>query len=86
MTTTERKLTKAGISMKGVTIISTSEVEVAVIGRGGEVSENATRRQVSKVGKALGYGGFRCGHGGWVLRKGYRSQGDFNDKSSAWHY
>jgi 4-aminobutyrate aminotransferase-like enzyme len=31
-------------------------------------------------------GGFTTGYGAWILRPGYVDKGDWNDKSSAWHY
>jgi hypothetical protein len=31
-------------------------------------------------------GGYRSGYGSWVLSPSYKSKGDFNNRSSAWHY
>jgi hypothetical protein len=31
-------------------------------------------------------GGYQTGYGAWVLRPNYESLGDWNDKSSRWHY
>ncbi len=31
-------------------------------------------------------GGYKTGWGGWVLKPGYKSKGDWSDKSSRWHY
>ena len=46
-----------------------------------DAAKNKFQRKVCKVG------GFRCGHGGWVLRPNYQTDGlDFNDKASRHHY
>ena len=35
----------------------------------------------------ISVGGFRCGHGGWVLRPGYQAcHADYCDPSSSIHY
>jgi hypothetical protein len=41
-----------------------------------------------KASEVLGpdWGGFMSGYGSWCYSKGYVSKGDWNDKSSAWHY
>jgi hypothetical protein len=31
-------------------------------------------------------GGFRTGYGAWILRPGYQDKGDWNDRTSRWHY
>ena len=84
--TITRKIEKAGITLKGITVNSTKEVEVSVTGRDGGVSYDATQRKAYKVMKVLGWGGYRCGHGGWVIQKDSRSMGDYMDKASRWHY
>lgn len=80
-----RKLTAAGINLESVTIRSTREVEVAVMVNG-ECDRSKTERVRRQVAKALGWGGFRCAWGGWVLRKGYAAAGDWNDRASRCHY
>jgi hypothetical protein len=52
------------------------EVEVA-----DDKAARAFQKKVAKVG------GYRCGHGGWVLRPGYATDGrDYCDKASRAHY
>ena len=31
-------------------------------------------------------GGYKTGYGAWILSPGYVDKGDWNDKTSAWHY
>lgn len=31
-------------------------------------------------------GGYRTGYGAWVLSAEYEGNGDFNDRTSRWHY
>ena len=80
----EKALTDAGISLEGLTI-STNEVEVYCTTKG-QYSRRKTESQLKKVGKALGWGGYRCATGAWVLQKDYQDMGDWNDRSSRWHY
>ena len=45
-----------------------------------ETAKNRFSRLVCKAG------GHKTGYGSWILSPDYRSQGDWNDKSSRWHY
>jgi hypothetical protein len=80
-----KKLQAAGIDMNAVTI-SRDEVEVYATNKNGEFSESKTESIVKNICKTLGFGGFRCQHGGWVLQANYETQGDYDDKNSKWHY
>ena len=45
-----------------------------------EETMNAFQEKVVKAG------GYKTGYGAWVLRPGYVSQGDWNDRTSRCHY
>ena len=46
-----------------------------------EAAKEAFQEKVTKAG------GYRCGHGGWVLRPGYQADDtDFNNPASRHHY
>jgi len=63
------------------------EVEVYVVDADGSNDYDATDILKDRVCSVLGWGGFRCGHGGWVLSKGYRaSTMDYCDMSNPIHY
>jgi hypothetical protein len=47
-------------------------------------AEYGSSEQVYKL--FPGVGGYTTGYGSVVLKPGYKSKGDWNDKSSAWHY
>jgi|APSaa5957512622_1039677.scaffolds.fasta_scaffold10276_2 hypothetical protein len=49
-----------------------------------EVPDEKAMRQFEKVVGPTG--GYRSGHGSWVLSPGYKPKGDWNDPSSAHHY
>lgn len=71
-------LKSAGISDKVATVTGS--------GRSWEI-ETVNESGKRSVCKAIrGLGGFRCGHGGWVLRASYQGSGDYSDPSSRWHY
>jgi len=80
-----KKLEKANISTDGLEI-TTDEVEVYVSRKDGEFSQRLTDIKAEKVSNALGFGGYQCQHGGWVLQNNYKSKGEYSDPSSAWHY
>lgn len=66
---------------------STDEVEVYVTESDGTLDYDATEALSNRVGKVLGWGGFRCGYGAWVLSGSYRaSNKDYCDPSSPIHY
>lgn len=46
-----------------------------------------TEEIMHRAVKTLHWGGFKTGYGSWILRRDYASDmGDWNDKSSKWHY
>ena len=49
-----------------------------------ELKDEATMKRFCAAVEALG--GYRTGYGSWILRPGYKPMGDWNDKSSQWHY
>ena len=49
-----------------------------------EVPNERAKKVVEKV--IPGLGGYRSGHGSWVLSQTYQSKGDWNDPSSRHHY
>ena len=65
-------------------------VPVSLTGRGTdwevELEDDKAYRKFRKHVAKLG--GYKCGWGGWVLRPNYKSvdMGDWNDRSSRWHY
>ncbi len=66
---------------------SKDEVEVMVVGIDEDVDYDATDTLSDRVGTVLGWGGFRCGYGAWVLSGDYRSSTqDYCDKSNPIHY
>jgi hypothetical protein len=74
------KLEAAGISMKGIEV-RRDELEIWT------GNMNSTERLMNKISKALGWSGYRCGYGGWVLRAGYKvDTASYCDKSSRIHY
>lgn len=82
----EKALAEAGISLDGLTI-NQNEVEIYVCNkRSGNFSREKTEKKTKAIAKLLGWGGFSCASGAWVLQKGYRDMGDWNDRSSKWHY
>jgi hypothetical protein len=48
--------------------------------------EFAKVKDSRKFQKTFPWGGYTTGYGAIVLRADYRDKGDYNDKSSAWHY
>lgn len=62
------------------------EVEVYVVDEDDDIDYDKTDELKDRVHELLGWGGFRCIYGGWVLQANYQSPGDWNDKSSQWHY
>jgi hypothetical protein len=80
----ERKLRKSGFDNEikdgRITINSGKEVEVYVVDADGDHDYDATDELSSKVAKALGWGGFKCGWGGWLLQKNYQSFRQFNTR------
>jgi len=66
---------------------SKDEVEVYVTEDDGTTDYDATEALSDRVGKVLGWGGFRCGYGAWVLSSSYRASGtDYCDPSNPCHY
>jgi hypothetical protein len=65
-----KKLAAAGIGDAGLAI-GRDEVEVCVVDADGDCDREATRRKADRVRRALGWGGYSCGHGGWVVRADY---------------
>lgn len=83
----ERKLIESGIDMTGIEVVAADEVEIAIRDAQGNVDSELSRTMMHRVAEIVGFrGGYSCGHGGWVLRKGYEDKGDYNDRASAWHY
>lgn len=75
-----KMLNEAGIT-SNYQLNSNKEIEIYV-----EDDYDATEKLSDKIGSILHWGGFRMGSGAWLLREGYRSSGDWTDKSSEWHY
>lgn len=81
----EKKLQAVNISLEYIEI-NRDEVEIYVPDTDGTCDMEATEKLQKQVSNLLDWGGFRCGHGGWVLRNNYQSMGDWNDRTSQWHY
>lgn len=86
---TVRQITKqlkdAGIDLTNVKI-NRDEVEIYVETKSGEYSRKLTDALEKKVHNVLHWGGFRCAYGAWILQADYQDLGDWNNKSSRWHY
>lgn len=79
-----KKLQAANIALTGIEI-KKDEVEIYVKTKSGEFSQHLTEVKNNKVAKVLGWGGYKCGYGAWVLNSAYRM--DNNDgKASRMHY
>lgn len=63
-------------------------IEGELTGRGAawevELADDKTMRKFCRLVAKVG--GYKTGYGAWVLRPGYVSAGDFNDKTSRHHY
>lgn len=84
----ENKLRRAGVNLEGVTFTNARELEIAVLDADGDLDFDATLDRTHEVSRVLGFGGFRCAGGHWVLRKGYSAGPaiDFCDPASPNHY
>jgi hypothetical protein len=80
-----KKLTVAGIDLTHLTI-DRDEVTVYVTDADGDRDYDATAALKDQVCEALGFGGFRCAYGAWVLQANPIEMGDWMDKGSRWHY
>lgn len=80
-----KQLKEAGIDTANIKI-NRDEVEIYVETKAGEYSRRLTDALMNKVSKVLHWGGYRCGWGAWVLEANYQDPGDWNDKTSRWHY
>lgn len=66
---------------------SKDEVEVMVVDGDKDVDYEATDTLSDRVSAVLGWGGFKCGYGAWVLRNDYVvNTQDYGDKSNPMHY
>lgn len=66
---------------------SKDEVEVMVVDANKDVDYDATEFLSERVRVVLGWGGFKCGYGAWVLSNGHVSNTqDYCDKSNPIHY
>ena len=66
-----KKLNAANIETAGIEI-RRNEVEIYVTTKAGEFSKRLTEVKMGKVAKALGWGGYKCGYGAWVLSSSYK--------------
>lgn len=80
-----KKLVEAKVEMTTVTVRK-GEIEIYATTKAGEFSDRKTRIEMNKAARVLGWGGYRCGYGAWVLQERHVDMGDWNDKSSRWHY
>lgn len=67
------KIARLTADLDGVTIKGTREVEIAVFDADGDLDFDATVATKETVQDRLGWGGFCCGHGGWVLQQDYKT-------------
>jgi hypothetical protein len=62
-------------------------VEIMVVDFNKDVDYDATESLTDRVRAVLGWGGFKCGYGGWVLSADHVSNTqDYCDKSNPIHY
>ena len=80
-----KALLKSGISLDGLEVRK-DEIEVYCTDSSGEIDREQTEAKSDLVASAFGWGGYKCGYGGWVMREGVESSGDWNDVSSRHHY
>ncbi len=84
---TLRKLVKQAGLADCVEIHTGKEVEILVTDESGEVDREATEaKQKLFCSKVANWGGIRNGYGAWMMREDYTSKGDWNDRTSPWHY
>lgn len=71
-------------------LMKTANIQGEVTGSGSSWEVELPDEKAKKAfEKAAGrkFGGYKTGYGGWVLRAaGNIDMGDWNDKSSRWHY
>lgn len=83
----KHKLIAGGMNMAAVREISTSEVEIFIDAGNRTADREATKAAAEQAEKILGWcGGYTTGYGGIVRQEGYVDLGDWNDRSSRWHY
>ena len=83
----KRSVRKALLALDGVTSVCSREVECVLYNEHGKVDHDATEELADKVHELTGWGGYRCGYGGWLLRKGYEvSEHDYCSVYSPHHY
>lgn len=63
----KKALTDAGVIMRHVTIESNKQIKIY-----NPASRAVTEHESRKAARALGWGGFRCGYGAWILQSCYR--------------
>ena len=84
MNTPEKSMTKRQV----VAAMKKASIEGEVTGSGQawevELADEETMNAVQE--KVVKAGGYKTGYGAWVLRPGYVSQGDWNDRTSRCHY
>jgi hypothetical protein len=81
-----KKIVDAKISLANITIAKNS-IEVFIPSPHGNYADSGkTKKLASKLCKLLGFGGYSCAHGGWVLEASPINMGDWNDRSSKHHY
>ncbi len=69
--------------------LKTAGIEpVQIHGRGTslevELKDGKDARKFQK--QVAGWGGFKTGYNGWILRPNYQSPGNPSDPASSWHY
>jgi len=68
-------------------LLAAASIPAEVRGKGADYEVEVDAKHVSKVRKLLGaMGGYKTGYGAYVLRHGYKSPGDYNNRASRWHY
>jgi len=84
MTATQiiKSIKKAGIDTTSISKSGRNEIEIWT------GDEDGSHELMIEVTDALGIaiGGYKTGYGAWCLSEKYQSKGDWNDKSSRWHY
>ena len=83
MTHVERKLRKtlaSQIDNGQIVIKHTNSVEIHVTDTDGDTDYDATDELMKKATNILGWGGYKCGWGGWMIEKDYVPQRSFNTR------
>jgi len=76
----QKALQRSGIELAGISINSSRELSVMIMDSDGDVDFKNTNHMAAAVGTAVGWGGFECASGEWILQDGYRVGSEINQR------